>query len=77
MDIDGNRRILHVGRRVAVEIPLLDEAILEGDRAFRHQLTEAKYDASLNLALDRERIDRESDVNRHGRSMDPGSIALD
>src|SRR4030095_1657235 len=73
-DVDGDRRIGHVRRNVAVKVSLLHDAVTERDSALRHELRQAERRSRLELALDGERVDREPAVNRDRRAVNPGSL---
>jgi hypothetical protein len=77
VDVDDDRRIGHVRRDIVVKVPLLYHALLERDRALRHQLRQAERHTRLEHALDAERVDREAAVSRNRRAVNPGPLVLD
>src|SRR5258708_14793250 len=76
VDIYRNWHILHIGRSVAVEVPLLHSAILECDRSLGHQLRDSEPEAALHLALDGERVHGDSRIYRNCGAMNPGALVL-
>src|SRR6185369_4418342 len=77
VNVDRHRCIDDVRRSVTVEVALFDDAVLQRDRAFRHELRQAKPESRLKLTLDREWIHRESAIDCHGRTMNLRPLVLD
>jgi hypothetical protein len=62
---------------MAIEVPLIHAAVTKRNRATLHQLTETVNIATLELGLQRQRIDSHADVGAHRSSMNSGTAILD
>src|SRR6185369_834709 len=77
VNVDRHGCVDDVRRSVSVEVSLLDDAVLQRDRAFRHELRQSKAESCLKLALDREWIHGEAAIDRNGRAMNLRPLVLD
>src|SRR5262245_19136408 len=77
MNVDRHRSVDNVRRSIAIEIPLLDSSVFEGDGSFCGQLRNTKGQTRLKLAFDSQRVHCQTAVKSNCRAVDPGPLVID
>src|SRR5262245_49406872 len=76
VNLDRDRSILNIRRRVAVPVALFHSTVLQRDGALGHHLRHAKSYASLHLALNAQWVHGKAGIDRDDHVMNPGPLVF-